>query len=97
MSLTKEQKATWVAALRSGDYEQCRGELKNREGAYCCLGVAHEVLVGPIEYGSIAYAALEPLVGRSLTREDPAGALVYLNDSQGKSFAEIADYVEANL
>lgn len=38
----KERRARWVAALRSGDYEQGQFSLcsKNR---YCCLGVACEV------------------------------------------------------
>ena len=31
-------KAKWVAALRSGQYEQAEGVLRNDEG-YCCLGV----------------------------------------------------------
>ena len=31
-------KALWVAALRSGDYEQGIGQLRN-ENKFCCLGV----------------------------------------------------------
>lgn len=31
-------KAKWVAALRSGQYAQTEGVLRNEEG-YCCLGV----------------------------------------------------------
>ena len=31
-------KQKWVAALRSGKYEQTEGVLRNNEG-YCCLGV----------------------------------------------------------
>jgi hypothetical protein len=35
-------KATWVAALRSGEYSQTQGSLRYYAG-YCCLGVLCEV------------------------------------------------------
>lgn len=42
-SMNPEIKALWVAALRSGEYEQCQGALTrvDRMGgeSYCCLGV----------------------------------------------------------
>ena len=37
MNQTIKQK--WVDALRSGEYEQGTGCLKNSSGKYCCLGV----------------------------------------------------------
>lgn len=37
-------KTKWVAALRSGEYEQGRSYL-NRDGKYCCLGVLCELAV----------------------------------------------------
>ena len=33
----------WVAALRSGEYAQGEGALKDDDDRYCCLGVACEV------------------------------------------------------
>ena len=36
--MRKEIAEKWVAALRSGEYEQTAGFLQTREG-YCCLGV----------------------------------------------------------
>ena len=36
---TKEARALWVKALRSGEYKQARGQLR-KEDTYCCLGVA---------------------------------------------------------
>jgi len=33
----------WIAALRSGDYEQGRGSLR-KNNAFCCLGVLCDVL-----------------------------------------------------
>jgi len=41
--MTPENKATWLEALRSGRYEQITSAL-HADGAYCCLGVAVEVL-----------------------------------------------------
>ena len=37
--MNKEIKEKWVAALRSGEYEQGKGMLKTEDGKYCCLGV----------------------------------------------------------
>lgn len=36
--LNPEVKAQWVAALRSGEYTQAAGALRNSKG-FCCLGV----------------------------------------------------------
>ena len=37
-----EHRKTWVAALRSGQYNQAQGQLRNGD-SYCCLGVACEL------------------------------------------------------
>ena len=37
--MNQEIKTKWVNALRSGDYEQGQGALKNPDGQFCCLGV----------------------------------------------------------
>ena len=42
MTMNKEIKAEWVAALRSGEYEQGAGKLA-WQGKFCCLGVLCEV------------------------------------------------------
>lgn len=34
----KANRKKWVAALRSGEYAQCRGFLES-DGSFCCLGV----------------------------------------------------------
>jgi hypothetical protein len=36
--MNPEIKQKWIAALRSGEYKQGKGGLRNTEG-YCCLGV----------------------------------------------------------
>lgn len=42
--VNKEHIKLWVDALKSGNYEQSDGSLKNDRG-YCCLGVACEVYI----------------------------------------------------
>lgn len=42
--MNPEIKARWVAALRSGEYEQGKNFL-NRDGKFCCLGVLSEIAV----------------------------------------------------
>ena len=37
--MNQEVKQKWVAALRSGEYTQGQGSLKNAKSEYCCLGV----------------------------------------------------------
>lgn len=39
---------TWVAALRSGKYEQGRLSLCSADGQFCCLGVLAEITDVPI-------------------------------------------------
>lgn len=38
-----EVQQRWVAALRSGEFEQERGWLRSKDGKYCCLGVLCEL------------------------------------------------------
>ena len=42
--MNAEVKEQWVAALESGDYDQCRGYLHSGMG-YCCLGVLTELYI----------------------------------------------------
>jgi hypothetical protein len=37
--MNSEVKAKWIAALRSGEYEPGRGELRSVSNCFCCLGV----------------------------------------------------------
>ena len=43
--MNPEIKAQWVAALRSGEYKQGRGQLRNTDDEYCCLGVLCDLAV----------------------------------------------------
>jgi hypothetical protein len=108
-------KAKWVAALRSGDYEQGHNYLKiTREGykngaypsstgihepqaaaAYCCLGVVCEVVGIKRNLTSkwLGGSAREQI---SLTSAAET-KLISLNDTEGATFTQIADWIEANL
>ena len=97
-----ENQQKWVAALRSGDYEQGRGSLQ-RGDKYCCLGVACVVaeingvsvtkFEGEIDGGGLwSQKAVKDWVGLS----DKEGRLISANDRDEWSFAEIADLIESN-
>lgn len=109
---TADEKRRWLEALRSREYMQGRGCLVER-GRYCCLGVGCQVLdpmgfrfdgprdedtlgdglsarTGSFTFWPHAYSA-------ALSRHHPAlWEAVSMND-RGRSFAEIADYLEQHL
>lgn len=112
--MDEELKAKWVAALRSGEYKQARGEMLSSDGGMCCLGVLERICGTPVE--TIAkynydITITKPGVDRNSPDQsdwelrdipiDVRNTLADLNDGRsGKrehSFAEIADYIEANL
>ncbi len=41
--MNKEYKTLWLKALRSGDYEQGIGQLRNENEQFCCLGVLYDI------------------------------------------------------
>ena len=102
-------KAKWVEALRSEKYKQAIGLLKDGD-SFCCLGVlcsvmgadwtsGDPVLVKDDEEFPLKDSMGDELLGDSGVRL--AGIkeqmlLAEMNDN-GKSFAEIADYIEAHL
>ena len=50
-TMPKELKEKWLAALRSGEYEQGKDSLYNGN-SYCCLGVLQKVADGDVERDS---------------------------------------------
>jgi hypothetical protein len=108
----------WIAALRSGKYQQGRGSLRcvraDGTSRWCCLGVVLDVS-GAGEWGgelpppSRTMAYIMPNGSQSIYVLDhevmealgmPAcqmDILVFMNDQQGRSFAEIAAWIEENL
>jgi len=108
--MDKELKKKWVDALRSGKYEQGRGYLCN-EGLYCCVGVLAEIKGIPkhkaeasdslyLYQGQKNMLPAITLYELGLT-DDKVHVLVDMNDGghnhNGKSFIEIANYIERYL
>ena len=100
----------WVEALRSGKYQQGKFSLRSHDDRYCCLGVLCDVLkeqiglewrqksslTAPFVFGtqiSVLSNDIINLVGMKQTEQD---ILSSMNDLEEKSFAEIADYIDAN-
>ncbi len=50
MSINKEAIRQWVAALRSGEYSQTKGILRDNRG-FCCLGVACDLFSKQVPNG----------------------------------------------
>ncbi len=82
----------WVKALRSGKYQQAHHRLKDGK-ALCCIGVGYlcaERRRPRFEKTRYAWEAIG-------LNHAQAAELINMNDWNGKSFGEIADYIEANL
>jgi len=107
ITLTKAQKDKWLAALRSGDYEQTDGMLCDSHG-YCCMGVAGLVCFGLRHQQMASHGNLQAAGCLSMgtwipgdwtegSPESVQATLAYLNDVAKLSFPEIADFIEANI
>ena len=108
MILTDEQRELWqkwIAALRSGKYEQGKGILRDSSDKFCCLGVACNIYdpdgwekepnASVIGYGTplnISYMPVEVRQAFGLHGYRQEG-LVRMND-RGMPFEEIADWLE---
>lgn len=101
-----EIKQKWIEALRSGKYKQTTCWLR-RDTKFCCLGVFADVAT-PTEWSLPSNGTLLWEVGGDNALQYPeywdrfgvtysiAEKLSELNDN-GKSFSEIADYIEREL
>ena len=85
-------KELWCEALRSGEFKQGYSGLYNGCGGYCCLGVAAKIFPS---LEDMARGFLPPEAIQLLDL-DCQTMLAEMND-KGKTFAEIADYIEHNL
>jgi hypothetical protein len=111
--MNPEIKQKWVDALRSGEYKQGRGSLRQKheggDATYCCMGVLACLLGEPEEAmgSSFIYSKSDFASGKYQVRkchEDDhvpnardRWTLSYFNDKEDRSFLEIADWIEANL
>jgi hypothetical protein len=113
MSLTPEQRERiqrWVAALRSGEYQQGRFFLKSLD-RFCCLGVACDIyakenpdgkwLHSDFKAGDKELGVTSPPTTVCKWFGLPEGpitaggtGLITLNDHRNQSFSVIADLIE---
>lgn len=98
--LKPDDKRVWVAALRSGDYEQGRHILRHQTFEdtpvrYCCLGVLGKV-TGILTERQLFYNEGYDTLSKLLEVKNKM-ALITMNDEKMMSFKEIADWVEKNL
>jgi hypothetical protein len=107
--MNPEIKAKWVAALRSGEYEQGHTYIRNRDNKFCCLGVLCDTLdptLWAADGGCFSYLGSVANLPDSLQQEFELGSmgthpnldqsLASMNDS-GYTFEEIADIIEKHL
>lgn len=96
-----QAKAKWLAALRSGKYEQANGTLKTDGGRMCCLGVLRDVMEPGASYEDEETIYLRSEHCPSGLIDGHRSILAHMNDGTNSyhqhSFAEIADWIEANL
>lgn len=104
--MNAKYKALWLLALRSSEHMQGKGFLHQSDGTKCCLGVLCSAAGVPAELaedGTVflydketAHLSFRLRVqfGIDFSQMDN---LELMNDHDSMSFAEIADYIEANL
>jgi hypothetical protein len=106
-------KTKWTAALRSGDYSQTSGlltrlDLNGNVIGHCCLGVLCEIAGLESEsrdgyrrynYGDSDSAGTIPFDFSSSIGIDSSDetVLIAMNDNDGYTFLQIADWIEQNL
>lgn len=106
--MNPEVKQQWVAALRSGKYEQGVCVLRSMTDQFCCLGVLCDV-VNPDGWGSPEghlirlphdgepdYPSIDILEAAGLPHY-VGSHLAIFNDEHRWSFDHIADWIEENL
>lgn len=102
--MTKAERDQWVEALRSGKYKQAQGHLRDGDG-YCCLGVKRDIDGASwerTESGAYCTEVDGTQFPSSITlerwglSEADKWKVADLNDV-GWTFAEIADWIEANV
>jgi hypothetical protein len=105
-------KELWLTALRSGEYEQGKSYL-NMNDRLCCLGVLSEEAIksgvgvkreqdqvdGLYYYdGQTAYPPRSVFMWAGFPESVGLDTkLANMNDQHGKTFLEIADWIEENL
>jgi hypothetical protein len=109
--MNKEIKKLWVDALNSGEYEQGKKKLRNKD-KFCCLGVlcnlhaqAHPEIAALQQYEDAymeeqSYLPNSVMIWAELKENNPCIKSVYLsqlNDEENLNFNQIAFLIDENL
>lgn len=87
--ITQEQLDAWKAALRSGEWKQCRNAFSNQRNEHCCL----DVLIRLNGFKPVKCAGHETFI-KTLIGTKVRERLISINDVQRKTFSEIADWLD---
>jgi hypothetical protein len=89
-------KSKWVAALRSGDFQQGTSFFENN-GKFCCLGVLCVVAEQPpIENDCGNWRFAHDTLGTTGAGYSWASKLATMND-RGQSFRDLARFIEREM
>jgi hypothetical protein len=83
-AMPETMKLEWLRVLRQGNFVQVKGALTTGANRFCALGLLQYVL------------GVSPHCFHWVLSPKNAQYIASMNDS-GRSFAEIADWIEANL
>ncbi len=92
----------WIKALRSGEYKQGKKKLKAGD-RFCCVGVLCDLAAkdGGPQWVRSRFLGCDGTLPTDVTKLLGLGAytgrLYSMNDDQGFTFAQIADYIETSL
>jgi hypothetical protein len=99
LNLSTEQFKGWLEALRSGNYKQGKVELRTLNNEFCCLGVLVDVIdptawsLSPNYVWGEYYRGSPP---EDIISFEDFNIFYIMNDSDEKTFPEIADFIETN-
>lgn len=111
--MNQEIKNKWIAALKSGEYKQGKGRLRNLDNTFCCLGVLCDLhsketgnqfteSEGESYFHYMYHSSFlpEPVVKwANLITSDPhvKGTSIAELNDYNKSFNELADLIYTHL
>ena len=99
---------TWLDDLKTTNAKQCLGELTDQKGGYCCLGrayVANGYRARSGQYEGerqrlgvemLSKLKLNSVEGNMSISSFEETSLVELNDNEGMTFKQIAEFIESN-
>jgi hypothetical protein len=104
--MNPEIKQKWIDALRGGEYQQDKYSLKTSKG-FCCLGVLTDLYLKEknqdweiTENGYYTFSEIKDALSNEVANWcdfpylNKEAILIEMNDDFGKTFQEIADYIE---